>query len=241
CRRWPIPRPTRKGPRRAPGSRPRRGGVVPPSRSLDLLLEAERFPLGEARKVRIVVVVVDAIEGGARSALGFIGHVGTVEACDEPGHRGERLLGENPGGGLGCRLLFAAVAAPRDPDVTHAAHLARHERDETAAPDNGSFEGKLRCEQPFDLLHRGNSAGLVVVEDDAAIPPEVDAVGAHAEAEAAFHCKLQLTVDFGCDPDDAVPARRLGAREPPGEAREAWPPKRLDARRAAKRGEELVG
>src|SRR5262249_62173269 len=111
-----------------------------------------------------------------------------------------------PGGVLRGRLLSPPGAAPGPRDVTRAPPLARPERDETAAPDNGSFEGKLRCEQPFDLLHRGNSAGLVVVEDDAAIPPKVDAVGAHAEAEAAFHCKLQLAVDFGCDPDDAVPA-----------------------------------
>src|SRR4029077_1801178 len=52
--------------------------------------------------------------------------------------------------------------------------------------------------------------------------------------------EVQLAIDFRRNLDDAVPARRLGFRKPLGEAREARPPKRLDARRTAKRGKVSV-
>jgi hypothetical protein len=59
----------------------------------------------------------------------------------------------------------------------HAAHLARAEWGETAAGCDRRFEGKLRCEQSVDLGSVLDSAGLVVIEDDAAVLAKIDAVG----------------------------------------------------------------
>src|SRR5262249_58962451 len=94
------------------------------------------------------------------------------------------------------RMRLVAVAAPRRPDEMHAAHLARPERGEPSAVDNGGFERKLRREQPIDLARRRRLPGLVVVEDDAAILAKVDAVGANAEAEAPFHPAAQVPARF---------------------------------------------
>ena len=52
----------------------------------------------------VIVIVVDAVEGGARTALRFIGRVGAVEVLDEPDEIGEGLLGETGGAAFaaGC-------------------------------------------------------------------------------------------------------------------------------------------
>ena len=54
----------------------------------------------------VIVIVVDAVEGGAGTALRFIGHVGAVEALDEPDEIGERLFGKTGRSGFRCRLLL---------------------------------------------------------------------------------------------------------------------------------------
>ena len=100
--------------------------------------------------------------------------------------------------------------------------------------------GSCGANSPSTCFAVGTLPGLVVVEDDAAVLAKIDAVGANAEAEASFHREVKLAVDFRRDLDDAAAPRRLGFGKPLGEAREARPPKRLDPRRAAKRGKVSV-
>src|SRR5262245_54082693 len=94
-------------------------------RSPNLLLEVECLPLGEAREMGVVVIVVQSAECAAGPALCFIGHVLAVEALYEALEVGEGPSGEVGGKRLlHCRLLLAAVAASQHLNVVQAAHLA---------------------------------------------------------------------------------------------------------------------
>src|SRR5215813_7028052 len=211
-------------------------------RSPNLLFEVECLPLGEAREMGVMVIVVHPAECAAGPALCFIGHVWAVEALYET-----LEVGEGPGCKVGghrlihCRLLLAAVAASQHLDVAQPAHLAWSRGNESSARDHAGFERQLRREQALDLNHRRHSARLVVVDDGAAVVAEIDAVSAGREAEPSLDIEIQFAADFRNHFDYAAPPSRLGLREPLGKEAETRPPKCFDARRAAKRSEMLVG
>ena len=191
----------------------------------------------------VFVIVVGTGEGRRPPALHLIGHVGSVEALDQLGQVCERPAWQGWRSVRCRRALLAAVVAARGVDVDGGRRTCALPSSAKPPPSAiAASSGSCGANRSSTCFCDRRPPGLVVVDHDAAVLGDVDAVGARREAEAVSRrqgrerrrprCRM-LAVPRPAPGSVAANqrAKRWKLRAPEG----------LDPRRAAERGEVRVG